>query len=175
MRLRRFRSVASRFRTRCLRLRPAFPPQSRTETIASYSLSPVAQTAPHVAFCRLPRLRPLAEQEPASTGTYGPFGTLESRGALTVEATRLTYRNNRSARGHLPPIAATLNKVLKRDAPGGSHARALSFFRTDDRTQPPRKTADDLGAATALTEAFGGVFSLERGRVRYAVRFRNSH
>jgi hypothetical protein len=23
------------------------------------------------------------------------------------------------SRGHLPPIAATLNKVLKRDAPGG--------------------------------------------------------
>jgi hypothetical protein len=32
------------------------------------------------------------------------------------------------SRGHLPPIAATLNKVLKRDAPGGFPARAILFF-----------------------------------------------
>ena len=38
-------------------------------------------------------------------------------------------RNNRRCRGDLPPIAATLNKVLKRDAPGGT-ARALSFSQT---------------------------------------------
>jgi molybdopterin converting factor small subunit len=35
--------------------------------------------------------------------------------------------DNRSVRGHLPPIAATLNKVLKRDAPGGLSARAILF------------------------------------------------
>jgi molybdopterin converting factor small subunit len=29
------------------------------------------------------------------------------------------------SRGHLPPIAATLNKVLKRDAPGGFPVRAI--------------------------------------------------
>ena len=43
------------------------------------------------------------------------------------DATRSNYTqpNNRRFRGHLPPIAATLNKVLKRDAPGGSPVRAI--------------------------------------------------
>jgi hypothetical protein len=30
------------------------------------------------------------------------------------------FQTQSNARGDLPPIAATLNKVLKRDAPGGS-------------------------------------------------------
>jgi 3-methyl-2-oxobutanoate hydroxymethyltransferase len=34
----------------------------------------------------------------------------------------------------LPPIAATLNKVLKRDAPGGSSARAILFFTITARS-----------------------------------------
>jgi hypothetical protein len=33
------------------------------------------------------------------------------------------------ARGDLPPIAATLNNVLKRDAPGGLFRPGDSFFR----------------------------------------------
>jgi hypothetical protein len=33
-------------------------------------------------------------------------------------------------RGDLPPIAATLNKVLKSDTPGGNSAWAFSFSPT---------------------------------------------
>jgi hypothetical protein len=37
-------------------------------------------------------------------------------------------------RGDLPPIAATLNNVLKRDAPGGRFRPGDSFFRASIRS-----------------------------------------
>src|SRR5205823_11572239 len=56
-----------------------------------------------------------------------------------------TAPNNRRFRGHLPPIAATLNKVLKRDAPGGSSVRAILFSVSPGVADEPvraRRTAN---------------------------------
>ena len=69
----------------------------------------------------------LASQEKAVERRVGKTG----RNGVPLDVIRrahYTAPNNRCLRGHLPPIAATLNKVLKRDAPGGFPAREILFF-----------------------------------------------
>jgi hypothetical protein len=51
---------------------------------------------------------------------------------VTFALTRFTARHmmtvQSNARGNLPPIAATLNNVLKSVTPGGTTSRAFSFL-----------------------------------------------
>ena len=78
------------------------------------------------------------------------------------------------ARGDLPPIAATLNKVLKRDAPGGlSRPGDFRFTARGTRSDP---AARQLDAENALNDpAAGGSPLTWRLRARHVARVRNAH
>jgi len=85
------------------------------------------------------------------------------------EARRYSTLTIDVARGDLPPIAATLNNVLKRDTPGGCYPPGRFRFRAEPFAAIA--AASDLGAPTAQNPALGGATPcLEGGRHRYVAR-----
>src|SRR5689334_18727634 len=77
--------------------------------------------------------------------TRQPFVSLDA-------ATRPHYTapDNRSSRGHLPPIAATLNKELKSDAPGGPFRPGIFVLCLFNRRVPrARRSSMTLPAQIA--------------------------